>query len=264
MQKVFEALTEEFRIYDGVLSAEQYIYIIENNSTFLEDFDIVLMLLQASGYPIVQENEDRYILETYFTCHTKQRYCVIDIETNGSKPSTSQVIEIGALIWQNGKIIDSYETFVECAFLPEYISKITGITHDDLIDAPTRKEALVGLRHFMGDAIFVAHNVNFDYGFLNASFERFGLGNIGNPRLCTIELARRTFESERYGLAYLIDFLAIETATHHRAYSDALCATKVMEKSMLTIPSYVSSADELVRFSSSSRKERRLKSEEKL
>ena len=66
------------------------------------------------------------------------------------------------------------------------------------------------------------------FNFLNASFDRFGLGLIGNPQLCTIELAKRTFESERYGLAYLIDFLEIETATHHRAFSDAVCAAKVM------------------------------------
>ena len=111
----------------------------------------------------------------------------------------------------------------------------------------------------MGDAIFVAHNANFDYGFLNASFDRFGLGQIGNPKLCTIDLARRTFESERYGLAYLIDFLEIETATHHRAYSDAVCAAKVMEKSVETLPGYVKTADELLRFSISSKKERRLK-----
>jgi DNA polymerase-3 subunit epsilon len=113
----------------------------------------------------------------------------------------------------------------------------------------------------MEDSVFVAHNAKFDYGFLNASFERFGLGNIGNPKLCTIELARRTFESERYGLAFLIDFLGIETATHHRAYSDALCANTVMEKSLQTLPEYVLTADELLRFSTSSRKERRLAKE---
>jgi DNA polymerase-3 subunit epsilon len=162
---------------------------------------------------------------------------------------------------QNGKIIDRYETFVECAFLPEYITKITGIEPTDLIDAPSRKEALIGLRHFMEDAVFVAHNADFDYSFLDASFERFGLGNIGNPKLCTIELARRTFESERYGLAYLIESLEIKTATHHRAMSDALCAFEVMKKSFETLPEYVKSADELLRFSTSSRKTRRLAKE---
>jgi len=262
MQKVFNELTTAFRKHDGVLNREQYEHIVTKYTTLLEDSDTVFILLQASGYPISQEEDGCYKLETCFTSHEEQRYCVIDIETNGSKPGTSQVIEIGAIMIQNGKIIDRLETFVECAFLPEYITKITGIEPTDLIGAPSRKEALTQLRHFMEDAVFVAHNADFDYGFLNASFERFGLGNIGNPKLCTIELARRTFESERYGLAYLIETLGIETATHHRAFSDAVCAAKVMEKSLETLPEYVSTADELLQFSKSSKKERRLKKEE--
>ena len=63
---------------------------------------------------------------------------------------TSQVIEIGAIMVQNGKVIDSYETFVECAYLPEYITKITGIEPEDLIGAPTRKEALIGSKTLYG------------------------------------------------------------------------------------------------------------------
>jgi len=261
MQKVFEELTTAFRKYKGTLSADQYSYIANKHSTLLENSDTIFILLQASGYPISQD-ENTYKLDTYFTPYAEQKYCVIDIETNGSKPGTSQVIEIGAVMIQNGKVLGCYETFVECAFLPEYITKITGIELEDLIDAPTRKEALIGLRHFMEDAIFVAHNASFDYTFLNASFSRFGLGKIGNPKLCTIELARRTFESERYGLAHLIDSLGIETATHHRAMSDAVCAAKVMEKSLETLPDYVLSTDELLRFSISSKKERRIKKEE--
>ncbi len=261
MQKVFDELTTAFRKHDGVLNEEQYKHIAIKHTTLLEDSDTIFILLQASGYPIEQEEDGRYRLETYFTPYEEQRYCVIDIETNGSKPGTSQVIEIGAVMLQNGKVIDRFETFVECAYLPEYITKITGIELTDLIDAPTRREALIKLRHFMGDAVFVAHNANFDYSFLNASFDRFGLGGIGNPKLCTIDLARRTFESERYGLAYLIDLLEIETATHHRAYSDAVCAAKVMAKSLETLPEYVKTADDLLRFSVSSKKERRVKRE---
>jgi DNA polymerase-3 subunit epsilon len=147
---------------------------------------------------------------------------------------------------------------VECAFLPEYITKITGIEPSDLIDAPTRREALISLREFMKDAVFVAHNANFDYSFLTASFNRFGLGDIGNPKLCTIDLAKRTFESERYGLAYLNESLGIETAIHHRAYSDAFSAFKVMEKSFETLPEYVKTADDLLRFAVSSKKQRRI------
>jgi len=259
MQKVFDELTTAFRKHNGILSEEQYKHLVMKYTTLLEDSDTIFILLQASGYPIEQEDEGGYRLETFFTPYQEQKYCVIDIETNGSKPGTSQVIEIGAVMVQNGKVIGEYETFVECAYLPEYITKITGIEPEDLIGAPSRREALIGLRHFMEDAVFVAHNVSFDYGFLNASFDRFGLGGIGNPKLCTIDLARRTFESERYGLGYLIASLGMETASHHRAFSDAVCANKVMEKSLETLPEYVLTADDLLRFSVSSKKERRLK-----
>ncbi len=261
MQKVFDELTTAFRKHDGVLNEEQYKHIAIKHTTLLEDSDTIFILLQASGYPIEQEEDGKYRLETYFTPYEEQRYCVLDIETNGSKPGTSQVIEIGAVMLKNGEVIDRFETFVECAYLPEYITKITGIEPTDLMSAPTRRAALTKLRHFMGDAVFVAHNANFDYGFLNASFDRFGLGGIGNPKLCTIDLAKRTFESERYGLAYLIDSLEIKTATHHRAFSDAVCAAKVMEKSLETVPEYVKSTDDLLRFSTSSQKERRVKKE---
>jgi len=263
MQKVFEALTTAFRKQGGILSEAHYQQIALKYTTLFEESDTIFMLLQASGYPIEQNSAGEYRLKTFFTPYEEQRYCVIDIETNGSKPGTSQVIEIGAVMIEKGEIVDRFETFVECAFLPEYITKITGIEPTDLIDAPTRREALTQLRYFMEDAVFVAHNANFDYGFLTASFERFGLGSIGNPKLCTIDLAKRTFESERYGLAHLIDFLEIETATHHRAYSDALCAAKVMEKSFETLPAYVTTTDALLQFALSSKKTRRIKNEKK-
>lgn len=259
MQKVFEELTVSFRKNCGVLEEKEYIEIVTKYTTLSEDSETIFILLQASGYPISYDDDNRYRLKPYFTPSNKQRYCIIDIETNGSKPETSQVIEIGALIVEDGKIVDKFETFVACTFLPEYITKITGIEPIDLLDAPTRKEALIALKHFMGDAIFVAHNAEFDFNFLNASFDRFGLGHIGNLKLCTIDLARRTFKSPKYGLAYLIDSLEIETATHHRALSDALCALKVMEKSFETLPEYVSSCDELLQFSVSSKRERSLR-----
>lgn len=259
MRKVYDELTKAFRKSGGLLSVEHYEKIVTKHTTLFESSETIFYLLQASGYPITENGEGTYRLETCFRPYQKQRYCVIDIETNGSKPSTSQVIEIGAVMYEDGEIIDSFETFVACTFLPEYITKITGIEPSDLIGSPSRREALIGLREFMGDAVFVAHNADFDYNFLIASFNRFGLGDIGNPVLCTIDLAKRTFESERYGLAYLNEYLGIESATHHRAYSDALSALIVMRKSLETIPEYVKTTDELLQFSKSSRKERSAK-----
>ncbi len=256
MQKVYDELTVAFRKNRGILSKERYEDVVSNHTTLYEDPDTILILLQASGYPIREENDGSYRLETCFTPYLEQRYCIIDIETNGSKPANSQVIEIGAVMIQRGEIIDRFETFVECTYLPEYITKITGIELKDLIGVPSKREAFTKLREFMGDAVFVAHNVSFDYSFLSASFNRFGLGDIGNPKLCTINLARRTFESERYGLSYLNEFLCIEQAVHHRAYSDAISAWCVMKKSFENIPSYVTTTDDLLKFSTSSKKER--------
>jgi len=255
MQNLFDELTAAFRRNAGKLSPEAYERIVRKHCSLFEDSDTIFIILQASGYPIV-EQVDGYANKTFFTPYQKQRYCVVDIETNGSKPGRSQVIEIGAVMVKNDEIVDRFETFVACTYLPEYITKITGIEMSDLVDAPSRREALTMLRQFMGSAVFVAHNANFDYNFLVASFNRFGLGDIGNQRLCTIDLAKRTFECERYGLAYLNEFFGIDSAIHHRAYSDALSAYRVMQEGFKNIPDYVNSTDDLLRFSKSSRRER--------
>ncbi|NEW60013.1 3'-5' exonuclease [Sulfurovum sp. bin170] len=257
MQSVYRELTSAFRRNEGRLSSASYDRIVSKHTTLFEDSDTLFLLLQASGYPI-EENEHGYFLQTYITPYSEQKFCVIDIETNGSKPEKSQVIEVGAVMLQNGEAIDRFESFVECTFLPKYISKITGIEHTDLVDAPSRLEVLTKLREFIGDSIFVAHNANFDYGFLNYSFDHFGLGTIGNQVLCSIDLAKRTIESERYGLAYLNESLELGVEVHHRAYSDALTTAKLLNITFDNIPEYVNSADELLRFSISSRKERTL------
>ena len=257
MRKVYEELTLAFRRNEGYLSAAAYERIVLKHSTFCEEVDTLFIFLQAAGYPIV-EIDGRYRLETFFTPYSKQKYCVIDIETNGSKPEMAQVIEVGAVMFQNGEIIGHFESFVQCTFLPDYISKITGISPEDLIDAPSQLEVLSNLRTFMDDAIFVAHNVDFDYGFLNHSFDRFGLGSIGNQKLCSIELARRTIDCERYGLAYLSETLELGVHIQHRAFSDALVTSKLLELTFQNLPTYVEVTDDLLRFSTSSRKERTL------
>ena len=255
MQKVYDELTAAFRRNNGYLSAPSYRRIVKKHTTLFEATDTLFLLLQAAGYPIVEDGEN-YRLESFFKPYEEQKYCVVDIETNGSKPETAQVIEVGAVMVQNGEVIDRFESFVECAFLPEYISKITGISPDDLIDAPSRLEVLSKLRIFMDNAIFVAHNANFDYGFLTHSFDRFGLGSIGNQKLCSIDLSRRTIKSERYGLAYLSDSLELGNHTPHRAFSDAMTTANLLALTFKNLPSYVHTTDELLRFSISSRKER--------
>ncbi|MBN2825341.1 MAG: 3'-5' exonuclease [Campylobacterales bacterium] len=260
MQKLFDTLTNAFRKNQGVLSPQKLMASIKKLNDIYSDIDTLVLVLEASGYPI-EEVEGGFRLKTFFTEYKEQKFCVVDIETNGSKPSKSQVIEIGAVIVQNGEIIDKLDTFVYADEVPEYITKITNITQEDLEGAPSQKEALIMLREFMGDAIFVAHNVKFDYSFLNHLYNKHGLGSIGNQRFCTIDLARRSFEAPRYGLAYLNEILEIKAANHHRAYSDAYSAWVVMKKSFETIPEYVKSGDDVVKFSTSNRATRKSKAQ---
>ncbi len=256
MQLLFDYLTHTFRKNGGFLEEKKFYEIIKKKSTLLEDADTITLLLQVNGYPIEQK-DNGFIFKPMFTNYKEQEYVIVDIETNGSNPGRSQVIEIGALKVKNGQIIDKLETFVSCTFLPDNIAELTGISIDDLIDAPSRKDALLMLKNFMTDAIFVAHNVAFDYTFLSASFKRFGLGCIGNIRLCTIELAKRTIKSPKYGLAGLCDTLNIDLTSHHRAYFDAECSWKIMQESLKNLPSSIKTTDDLIKFSQSSIKERK-------
>ena len=258
MQKLYEPLTAAFRRNKGFLDYDRFFKIVKRHTTLMEDCTTIALLLQASGYPI-EEKLNGYFFKPMHTSYLEQEYVVIDIETNGSKPGRSQVIEIGGVKVKNGEIIDRLETPVHCAYIPQNIIDLTGIKPEDLVDAPSRKEALSMLRNFMGDAVFVAHNVMFDYTFLSASFERFGLGPIGNMKLCTIDLARRTIVSPKYGLATLCETLNIPMPSHHRAYADALCSWKIMKHALKKIPKYVKTSDDLIRFSTSSNKERKTK-----
>ncbi|NPA28964.1 MAG: 3'-5' exonuclease [Epsilonproteobacteria bacterium] len=219
----------------------------KGRDSLFEEPDTLMELVIASGVPIVIEEETVRLL-TAFRSWREETFCVVDIETNGSVPSRSQIIEIGALKWRNGEIVGRFESFAACSYLPENISDITGIFPEDLRDAPPLSRVLPDFKAFLGDAVFVAHNISFDYNFVSHSFERFGLGVLGNRRLCTIELARRTIEAERYGLGHLNVVLDINTLVHHRAYADALTASKVMEIGLKRVPKSVMTTEALIDF----------------
>lgn len=215
--------------------------------------------LKVLGLPLVELNNSLLALETTFSPIEKQKFCVVDIETNGSKPDYAQIIEIGAAMIQNGKVIDKFETFVKADEVPDNIVYLTNITLNDLKSAPTLKTALEKFRLFLSDAVFVAHNVNFDYNFISYSMVRAGFGPLLNRKICSIDLAKKTIKAERYGLAYLIEELNIEVKQHHRAYSDAYAANVVFQKSLENIPESIISTEDLVNFAQPNPRKRKKK-----
>src|SRR5207237_10533540 len=102
-----------------------------------------------------------------------QDYVVVDIDTTGGWGSRDRITEIGAIKIRNHQVIDEWHTLINPQrSIPARITQLTGITNAMVRDAPVFAEVADSLMEFMGDGIFVAHNVNFDYGFIAKEYER--------------------------------------------------------------------------------------------
>lgn len=221
--------------------------------------DLALEMLRAQGMNIILDG-NVYKFKSALSPVDETLFCIVDVETNGSKTAHHQIIEIGAVKFQNGKIIDTYESLIHCTEISDAISEITGIRTKDTLNAPSLSKVMSEFRLFLGDAIFVGHDAKFDYKFVSAMMDRVGLGVLLNRQLCTIDLAERTFESERYGLRYLNDLYDLHIdAVHHRALSDAITTTKLLEQVLPMVPKDIHTAEELISFSKEAARMKRLK-----
>lgn len=241
----------------------KFLRIKELDAFSFSDVEDSLHTLRLLGVPLVELQQGMIALETTFTPFEKQRFCIVDIETNGSKPNHAQIIEIGAIMMQNGTEIDRFETFVYAQEIPENIQELTQIQPSDVKDAPSIKSVLEKFRLFLGDAVFVAHNVNFDYGFISYWMEQIGYGPLLNRKLCTIDLARKCLEAPRYGLSTLIKHLGLQMEQHHRALSDAKAASDIFELCLQKLPAQVISTEDLLFFAKPNQKSKKKKKETK-
>ncbi|RLA79023.1 MAG: 3'-5' exonuclease [Epsilonproteobacteria bacterium] len=216
------------------------------------DLDYSLELWRAQGLDIIKHHGSFYF-STKFVNITDAEFCIVDIETNGSKIEKHQIIELGAMKIKNGKVIDRYESLVKCKEINEHIREITGISVEDTKDAPVLKEVLYKFKEFIGDAIFVAHDVKFDYNFISQSLEKIGLEPLLNRSLCSLDLSERTLVSYRYALFYLEKTFNLNPeATHHRAMSDVITTTALFEISLSKLDKEIRTVEDLIRFSKNS------------
>ncbi len=224
-----------------------------------EDVEYCLELWRSQGLNIIKKN-GLYFFETKFIPIEEGSFCIVDIETNGSKLQKHQIIEIAALKIQDGKIVDEFESLICCDNINPHITEITGIKTEDTQDAPELKKVLYDFKIFLGESVFVAHDVKFDYKFISGSLEQVGLLGLMNRPLCSIDLAERTIASYRYGLKYLNDYLELHPeATHHRAMSDVITTYKLFIKSLEALPSETKTVEELIQFSKSGERLKRPK-----
>ncbi len=106
-----------------------------------EDLEFLLQLWHSQGLEIVK-HQGSFYFATKFIPIKDAIFCIVDIETNGSKIDKHQIIEIAAVKVKNGKIIDSYESLVNCKEINPHITEITGITAEDTKDAPVLKKVM--------------------------------------------------------------------------------------------------------------------------
>lgn len=146
----------------------------------------------------------------------------VDIETNGMSPVKGRVIEVAAIRVEHGEITKTLNTLIDPGTeLPRFITSLTGIARDDLRGAPVFLQIAEELHAILDGAIFVAHNVRFDYSFLKQEFSR--VGKPFTPRqLCTVRLSRALYpEHKSHKLAALIERHNFSYTDRHRAYDDA-------------------------------------------
>jgi len=158
-----------------------------------------------------------------------QTYVVVDVETTGGRPPFHRMTEIGAVKIRGGEVIDTFSSLLNPdRHIPANITRITGISNAMVAGAPRFHEIADAFADFMGDAIFCAHNVNFDYGFISAEYKRLDRW-FRYPKLCTCAKMRQHYPGYRsYSLKNLCREFEIPLETHHRALCDAEAAAGLL------------------------------------
>jgi DNA polymerase-3 subunit epsilon len=144
------------------------------------------------------------------------------VETTGLRPTADRVIEVGIVRVEDGEIVATYNKLINPeTYLPPQIQVLTGITGDQLENAPTFAEEKNTIYELMQDATFVAHNARFDYAFLKHEFARFELP-FTSKLLCTARLSRLLYPRwKHHDLSTLIEKMDLTCTNRHRAYDDA-------------------------------------------
>lgn len=158
-----------------------------------------------------------------------QPYVVVDVETTGGKADQHRITEIGMVKMVEGKVIDTWQSLINPQrHISRFITNLTGIDNEMVADSPLFAEVAEQVNAFLEGAVFVAHNVNFDYSFFKKEFERAGY-RFRMPKLCTVrEMKKAVPGLPSYSLANLTAHFDIDMEQHHRALSDARAAGELL------------------------------------
>jgi DNA polymerase III subunit epsilon len=160
-----------------------------------------------------------------------QKYAIIDVETTGGAAKHERITEIAIVLHDGEKVLESFTSLVNPErSIPWNITRITGITDQMVANAPKFYEIARKIVEITENAVFVAHNVRFDYEFIREEFARLGY-SFSRKRLCTVVLSRKSFPGLRsYSLSNLKAHFGIFAERSHRALDDTLATVQIFER----------------------------------
>jgi DNA polymerase-3 subunit epsilon len=157
---------------------------------------------------------------------------VVDVETTGHDAVNNRITEIACVVVRGGEIIQEFTSLVNPhQFIPMFISDMTGISNAMVFNAPEAEEVFAKVYELftIPEAVFAAHNVQFDWKFVQETIKRCGLQPLEIPQLCTYKLAKRLLPKEmKKNVGALAQYFSIEINNRHRALGDAEATAKFM------------------------------------
>lgn len=192
-------------------------------------FDDFKVIFGTEGYLV--DDEVKMVHHPKDIPLEEETYIVFDLETTGFDPYKEEIIEIGAVKLAGTKIVDRFSSFVNPnKVIPTKITELTSITDEMVKDAPLISEILPKFLEFCGDATLVAHNANFDIGFINQNCERLNI--LFNPPIIDTLLWSRNIRKDkgRHGLKSIAKDYGISLDNHHRAVDDAEATAQIFQK----------------------------------
>ncbi|HEU4551850.1 MAG TPA: exonuclease domain-containing protein [Chitinophaga sp.] len=155
-------------------------------------------------------------------------YAIVDIETTGGHASANAITEVAIFIFDGLQVVQEYHTLVNPRMpIPYYVQSLTGITNEMVAEAPDFAVVAESIYDLLHDKIFVAHNVNFDYSFLQYHLAAHGY-ELKCKKLCTVRLGRKIVPGlPSYSLGNLCRSLEIPVHQRHRAAGDAAATVRL-------------------------------------
>ncbi len=190
----------------------------------------IKVLYGCEGY-FINDVDDRIVVHGDGDAEINDAFVAFDLETTGLSSENDSIIEIGAVLIKNGKEIDRFQTFVDPQIkLDKRITDLTGITDDMLFDAPKIEEALPKFLDFISDHILVAHNADFDTGFIRAACKRLNLP-YNYTSVDTLVLSQNLMpQLNKHKLDIVSNALSLPDFNHHRAADDAKTCALIMQR----------------------------------